>query len=470
MAYMPIRPQFNNEIKQKISEYVYTHDLQMYSVPPQGEIKFEELQQWCVDRLRVLKLVEQVSRQNYRMTSKYYVTILIEKLVNNGLHDFARLIRAHNYKSQNETEQRLRRNDCISHLILMSIFCFKYKEKKWFFKQEVKLFRWRLSLLNKDGIKAFNSANGLQYSTISEEEKQKIIEDVKRTYWYIKNIDNMKVYTVHFTSVINEVMKRQIFLRDGIAYVPETKMSWLILSEFKKQLNEGFTYSRQTASNIYNDGRLTKLVSILSTCNKTSYFKYNRRRRVSIKELDKLSKTSYPLCMRVLHEALKAKHHLTNGGRVQYCLFLKGIGLRLKNALRFWENEFTKKITKNTFQRKYRYTIRHLYGQEGKRAKYEPFHCIKILNSTVGLRDNHGCPFKCMTLDELKDTLIKCGLVRSDVESVMQLSKNGFYLEACKEYYEITHNCITRNTFDHPNVYFNYSCKMFESMYSDTGN
>lgn len=96
-----------------------------------------------------------------------------------------------------------------------------------------------------------------------------------------------------------------------------------------------------------------------------------------------LSRTSYPLCMRQLHTALKENHHLKHGGRLQYGLFLKvsckhlplclrlktnltptqagwdikyfwgwhltfldvsfqGIGLSLEEALIFWRAEFTK--------------------------------------------------------------------------------------------------------------------------------
>lgn len=116
--------------------------------------------------------------------------------------------------------------------------------------------------------------------------------------------------------------------------------------------------------------------------------------------------------MKLLHEALKTNHHLTNGGRVQYCLFLKGIGLRADDALQFWRNEFVKKITESMFRKEYRYQIRHLYGQEGRRANYVPFSCAKITNAVIGLRDNHGCPFKHMTLDVLTETLSKCGLVQ----------------------------------------------------------
>lgn len=46
--------------------------------------------------------------------------------------------------------------------------------------------------------------------------------------------------------------------------------------------------------------------------------------------------------MRHLHKALRENHHLRHGGRMQYGLFLKGIGLSLEQALQFWRSEFVK--------------------------------------------------------------------------------------------------------------------------------
>jgi DNA primase large subunit len=44
--------------------------------------------------------------------------------------------------------------------------------------------------------------------------------------------------------------------------------------------------------------------------------------------------------MQTLQRALKENHHLKHHGRLQYGLFLKGVGLSLEEAMRFWKTEF----------------------------------------------------------------------------------------------------------------------------------
>lgn len=60
----------------------------------------------------------------------------------------------------------------------------------------------------------------------------------------------------------------------------------------------------------------------------------------------KLAVKSFPLCMRHIHQCLRTNHHLRHNARMQYGLFLKGIGLSLEDSLAFWRAEFTKKIDK----------------------------------------------------------------------------------------------------------------------------
>ncbi|KAL0622211.1 DNA primase large subunit, partial [Plecturocebus cupreus] len=64
--------------------------------------------------------------------------------------------------------------------------------------------------------------------------------------------------------------------------------------------------------------------------------------KISLDQIDSLSTKSFPPCMRQLHKALRENHHLRHGGRMQYGLFLKGIGLTLEQALQFWKQEFIK--------------------------------------------------------------------------------------------------------------------------------
>lgn len=78
----------------------------------------------------------------------------------------------------------------------------------------------------------------------------------------------------------------------------------------------------------------------LLECVKLNLFEWNKKRFFLVQ----LSKQSFPLCMRHLHDTLRSTHHLKHGGRIQYGLFVKGIGLSLEQSLKFWRDEFTKNM------------------------------------------------------------------------------------------------------------------------------
>lgn len=70
-------------------------------------------------------------------------------------------------------------------------------------------------------------------------------------------------------------------------------------------------------------------------------------------QIDELSTKSFPMCMRAMHKKLRATHHLKHTARMQYGLFLKGIGLSLENALVFWRSEFTRNMAPEVFDKAY---------------------------------------------------------------------------------------------------------------------
>ena len=99
--------------------------------------------------------------------------------------------------------------------------------------------------------------------------------------------------------------------------------------------------------------------------------------RVMPAQIPELAKQNFPLCMKSMQEVLEISylfihiylfhpqvlqttHHIKYKSRLQYGLFLKGIGLTLEDALKFFRGEFTKKgdTDIDKFEKEYSYGIR----------------------------------------------------------------------------------------------------------------
>lgn len=126
---------------------------------------------------------------------------------------------------------------------------------------------------------------------------------------------------------------------------------------------------------------------------------------ISARNIDTLSQ-HFPACMSHLHRSLRRDAHLKHYGRLQYTLFLKGIGLNLEECLTFWRQSFNK-ITDDQFNKDYRYNVRHAYGDVGGDSNrrgngYSPFSCQKILTEhPPGPGEAHGCPYRHFNLENL---------------------------------------------------------------------
>jgi len=173
---------------------------------------------------------------------------------------------------------------------------------------------------------------------------------------------------------------------------------------------------------------------------------------------------------------LRKNSHLKHFGRLQYTLFLKGIGLSLEECLRFWRGSF-RLIMDEKFDKEYRYNVRHTYGDVGgdasRRGKgYSPFSCQKILTEhPPGSGESHGCPYRHFGVDNLTTLLQTTGVndrdvlrgVREDVE------KKRFHI-ACNRVFEWAHKGDLKRVKEdgswgaseldvivHPNTYFKRS-------------
>ncbi|XP_012521525.1 DNA primase large subunit isoform X2 [Monomorium pharaonis] len=456
---------------------MYPHDLQLYQNVPHEVISLNELQEISEMRLKVLCLVERIHLQKLTMTVSQRKAALVEVLRKEGLNEFARLIdspgcKFHSDKCNTRTcNIYIRRRDHISHFVLRSAFAFNVFKKRWFFKQETRLFKWRSSSLDNKGIRQFIQINNFKFELISESEKKDIKEYLQMSSSCTSDINNIQFYKVPFSDIASLIKKRKVFVMQGEAFVPEQEMIFVFTSHFKRSLISSFEMAREYRANLYADERFTRIFINLEKNihveNTILVQEQEIQQYVSLDQLDMLAETSYPLCMRVLHKALKKNHHLTHGGRIQYCLFLKGIGLSLSDVMTFWKDEFTKVMNDAVFNKEHSYTIRFVFGQEGSRRDYQPYRCQRIIESSiVGPRDYHGCPFKHMLHGILEDELTNCGFNTLERSAIISLSKDGQYSAACNKYYEIKHNCLNNTLFEHPNTYFNESVK-YRTLYHD---
>jgi len=193
------------------------------------------------------------------------------------------------------------------------------------------------------------------------------------------------------------------------------------------------------------DDRLTPILAHLSNNFTTPDASYSSSTTalpgadISARNIDTLS-SSFPLCMQNLHRSLRRDAHLKHYGRLQYTLFLKGIGLNLEECLVFWRSSFSK-ITDDTFNKEYRYNVRHAYGDVGGDSNrrgngYSPFSCQKILTEhPPGPGESHGCPYRHFSTENLTALLQAVGVKDHEVLKGVKedKEKSKFHL-ACNRF------------------------------------
>ncbi|RDD46235.1 DNA primase large subunit [Trichoplax sp. H2] len=435
-----------------------THTLQFYSKPPIDNISLEDFERFAIDRLKVLKGIENALLR-YQKNSPEYEREMT-KLYKAFLPNVAR----QELDNADAINQEIRK-DHISHFILRLAYCRSENLRRWFLMHEMELFKYRFNQESAGGIDSFLKANNLEYTPIPENEKMSIRTELIHSNPMQNGaaVESKDYYKVPFTEALDLVKLRKIYLKNGQAYVPRDDLVTIVISVFRANLSHALAMASKALPFLEEDDRILPKLSNLSRqyIGKDYSAQPSLSGQVVAGDIDGLSAKSFPLCMKQLHESLRENHHLTHGGRMQYGLFLKGIGLSLEEALRFWREEFTKgpNIDADKFDKQYAYNIRHNYGKEGKRTNYTPYSCMKIIMSNPpGPRDYHGCPFRHTDPDLLRQRLLSNGLSSEGAKEITELAKGSHYQLACVRYYELVHNVSDAGfSINHPNEYFEES-------------
>ncbi|NWU34895.1 PRI2 primase, partial [Hylia prasina] len=449
----------------------YPHSLQFYLEPPTESISLVEFENLAVDRLKLLKVVENLGVSYVRGTDGY----------KSKLEGELRKLKFP-YRALAEDDYEARRKDHISHFILRLAYCQSEDLRRWFLQQEMDLFRYRFNELTETLMQKFLEHVNLSFEAIGEDVKNELVNELSASTpgFTLPKVKEQMFYKVGLADAVDLFRARRVFIKDGFAYVPFKEIDVIVLNNYRTKLSKALALTARSLPSIQSDERLQPLLNHLShSYVGPDYSVQKNTGKISLDQIDALSVKSFPLCMRQLHRALRDSHHLRHGGRMQYGLFLKGIGLTLEQALEFWKKEFIRgKVDADKFDKGYAYSIRHNYGKEGKRTDYTPYSCMKIIMSNPPSQgDYHGCPFRHSDPELLKQKLQSYKIPPSGIAQVLELVKGMHYQLACQKYFELTHDVDDIGfSLNHPNQYFTESQKLLSGVreqkkeFSNSGN
>ncbi|KAJ3342485.1 hypothetical protein HDU93_002244 [Gonapodya sp. JEL0774] len=452
--------------------------LSFFTEYPSDEITALQFETWALDRLQVLKSIENaLLRTKSEVEVRQHVAQMMEK--------YLPLSRAE--KSGFKDLSYERRKDLVSHHILRLAFSRTDDLRAWFLRQEVALFKHRWEQCSADERTNFVDSLKLDLHPVSPEERRILEPSLRQCDSRFLNKDQLggdpfvdtQFYKIPWTKVLELVATRRVFLHRGLAYVPSDHILSLVVSEYRAYLQQALETTARALPRMDEDSRLAPVLVNLGTqhSSRQDYSASNASLagQITHADIDKLATQHFSPCMKSLHMALRREGHLKHFGRMQYGLFLKGIGLSLDEALIFWRQAFKTK-TDEEFQKSYSYNIRHNYGREGKRTDYTPYSCSKIITSNrPSTGDHHGCPFRDFAPENLRSLLVNFGLPEGSTPQILQLAKDGHPEVACTRVFEITHGVAGGGdgagrslhgttglveTIGHPNQYFEMSYEM----------
>ncbi|KAK6361206.1 hypothetical protein TWF730_004949 [Orbilia blumenaviensis] len=472
----------------------YPHRLNFYEKPPRDEVSLEEFEQWAIDRLRVLGEIETcLFRNNTPSETDAVLKKLLEKYLplnsNSSLPES--IDRTNPRRFIGLTNER--KKDHYSHFILRLAFARTEDLRRRFVRTEGILFKYRFLTDDSGEREKFLEGLQLNFEDVSEDEKRELTDRLKAV---LENtapsgsggnkmpaekakqlFDNEKFLKVDWERVSDLVESRKVFLKAGMAYVPRSMLLSLVMAEFTKRLDESLVKTARLLPRLDEDDRLIPILNHLSKgftapeYNSSASPTTLSGTAITANQIDNLS-VHFPLCMKNLHTAVRRDKHLRHFGRLQYGLFLKGIGLSIDEALVFWRQAFSK-FTDEQFNKEYRYNIRHSYGLQGAGRNYKPMSCQQILmEHPPGTGENHGCPYRHFSVENL--TVAMSALMgvedRGVVSGVkMDVAARKYHL-ACNRVFEHLHEKelkekeragggggAQKETIIHPNEYFDRS-------------
>jgi len=434
-----------------------------YKSCPKKEKTLSEYRDICEKRLYVLKRVEEADGTS-KDTAFEFMKILSQK----GLK----------YAEDG--------NDKISHFMLRLGHCKSRDKRDWFIDQEKKLFEMRWELCTSEH--RAKIIQQLSANTAGHASVQLTKADIIRlglngktpiphfnpgTTSSPEEKSHLPYHKVPFFEVPSLVGRRAVYIEDGYAFIPNNLFKTYISGKFRASLSQSLQVAAQRFDKM-GEGHSRRVLSLINQIGSLTrgpvYSAQNTEHMLKPRDVPRVAATSFPLCMRVMERQMKHDSHLKHKGRLYYGKFLKGCGMTCDDQISYYRKIFTKKMSAKKFEGEHKYSIRHHYGLEGRKQNYSPQGCATLINEISGPGEYHACPYKAYDKNNLTKLLKSFRIADNATKEIVAKAQDGHPHLACRMFFGHVNKSKMQKkgmdiediecTWNHPNSYYNASCKL----------
>ncbi|KFV71402.1 DNA primase large subunit [Dryobates pubescens] len=430
---------------------LYPHSLQFYLEPPTENISLVEFESLAIDRLKLLKAVENLGVSYARSTETYQTKLEAE----------LRKLKFP-YRALAQDDYEARRKDHISHFILRLAYCQSEDLRRWFLQQEMDLLRYRFNQLTPGLMQKFLEYVNLSFEAVSEDLKNELAEELCAStpgFSMIK-VKEQTFYKVGLADAVDLFRARRVFIKEGFAYVPLKDIDAIVLNSYRAKLSKALAVTARSLPAIQSDERLQPLLKHLSHAYVGPEYSVQKNTgKISLEDIDALAALAQPCTGESVLPPACVTHTAASSSS---CAVLSGSvlgGFIVLLALQQLQG-FVPLLVQ--FDKGYAYSIRHSYGREGRRTDYTPYSCMKIIISNPPSQgDYHGCPFRHCDAELLRQKLQAYKVPPAGITQILELVKGMHYQLACQKYFELTHEVDDVGfSLNHPNQYFTESQRL----------
>ena len=385
--------------------------MSFYLKPPRGDISLEKLEDLVLKRWRFLQILNGGKNEDELQERLSQEANLSESVMENSS------------------------KDRVSHFFLGLAIAQSqsYTLKELFLESESKLFKWRLDQACKKDINQSLCDVVRHIDNLNHEDttlsilSESIVTILRQNMLENSSENDGFTFQVPFYVIPSLVAKRHVQLSLGQAQitcsiVPEFLsgvFSKLLANSLRKFKDGGLQYGFEE-----DDQRILNLLERIHLHIKDTMSTETIRigtETLKAKDVDKEASSHFPACFKQVHAKLKLDNRLGHHARIAYTLFLKDLGMPLEESVKFWQHFYSKTCLhdckcSHSWQdndKRYIYSIHHLYGQAGGGKNYSAHGCKAIADRASSINEELTCPFSSdrsnnLDIEDLLDPRKKC--------------------------------------------------------------